>query len=418
MSHDQNNVFGCVKEDEETVYYVQEIPIRNSASARVFWDRGSNRVLIRENYAIENNLPSFELFYTIKTVTNESKQVKGKIYVLDLLDRSGKVKTVWGYGVSSIMEYSRLNFIHLQYLFPHVPSDAFKELCLGEIDILIGLNYNELHPDCELAKRDKVGGLVALKSLFGCGWIIGGHHPDIRNDHEISPVAALVRIAKLQVIPEPSLTPEFWECENMGVLPPPRCSSCQNCMKSGNCSERFQSFSSRKEAELDLITSKMEIKNGEVWCSYPFVKDPMCLSDNKGAVERVAAKVEKGLLKDGLYDVYNEQIQSQLDRGVAVKLSPEEIAEWSGPFQYITHHAVLKDSITTPVRVVTNSSFNNGGNSLNSCIASGPNSLNPMLHVMLRFRGYEVAVQWDLSKAYNTLRTGHVKNICVDSYGG
>ena len=40
----------------------------------------------------------------------------------------------------------------------------------------------------------------------------------------------------------------------------------------------------------------------------------MCLSDNKGAVELVAAKVEKGLLKDGLYNVYNEQIQSQLDR--------------------------------------------------------------------------------------------------------
>ena len=55
MSHDQKNVFGCVKEDEETVYYVQEIPIRNSASARVFWDRGSNRVFRRENYAIENN---------------------------------------------------------------------------------------------------------------------------------------------------------------------------------------------------------------------------------------------------------------------------------------------------------------------------------------------------------------------------
>ena len=68
-----------------------------------------------------------------------------------------------------------------------------------------------------------------------------------------------------------------------------------------------------------------------------------------------------------------------------------------------SRRAVLKDSITTPVRVVTNSSFNNGGNSLNSCIAGGPSSLNPMLHVMLRFRSYEVAVQWDLSKSYNTL---------------
>ena len=90
-------------------------------------------------------------------------------------------------------------------------------------------------------------------------------------------------------------------------------------------------------------------------------------------------------------------------------MSAEEISDWSGPYQYITHHAVLKDSITTPVRVVTNSSFNNGGQSLNSCIASGPNSLNPMLDVMIRFRSYEVAIQFDLSKAYNTLRTGPVE---------
>ena len=153
----------------------------------------------------------------------------------------------------------------------------------------------------------------------------------------------------------------------------------------------------------------MQIRNGEVYCSYPFVKDPSCLQDNKSAVLRVAEKVEKGLIKDGLHDKYNEQIYSQLERGVAVKLSSQEIAEWSGPHQYITHHCVLKDSVTTPVRVVTNSSFNYHGNSLNSFIASGPNSLNPMLDVMIRFRFYEVAIQFDLSKAYNTLRTGPVE---------
>ena len=66
----------------------------------------------------------------------------------------------------------------------------------------------------------------------------------------------------------------------------------------------------------------------------------------------------------------------------------------------------MKDSVTTPLRVVTNSSFNNRGKSLNSCLASGPNSLNPMLDVMLRFRCHEVGLQFDMAKAYNTLRTG------------
>ena len=82
---------------------------------------------------------------------------------------------------------------------------------------------------------------------------------------------------------------------------------------------------------------------------------------------------------------------------------------WTGLCQYITHHGVFKDPVSTPLRVVTNSSFNNKGNSLNSCLASGPNSLNPMLDVMLRFKAYLVAVHFYLSKAYNTLRIGLVE---------
>jgi hypothetical protein len=37
------------------------------------------------------------------------------------------------------------------------------------------------------------------------------------------------------------------------------------------------------------------------------------------------------VLVDGLHAAYNEQIKSQLERAVAVKLSDEEMASWSGP---------------------------------------------------------------------------------------
>ena len=40
------------------------------------------------------------------------------------------------------------------------------------------------------------------------------------------------------------------------------------------------------------------------------------------------------------------------------------------------------------------------GPSLNDCMASCPNSLNNMIKVLLRFRTFEKAVQYDLSKAY------------------
>ena len=131
-------MFECVNEMEETIYYIQNVPVRNCRSARLFWDRGSNRVLVREAYAVENKLPSHRVIYQIKTVSNKVKQVAGNIYVLDLLDRNGQVRSLWGYGVPSIMEYSHPNFSHLHYLFPHLPRDAFEALTIGEVDVLVG----------------------------------------------------------------------------------------------------------------------------------------------------------------------------------------------------------------------------------------------------------------------------------------
>ena len=73
---------------------------------------------------------------------------------------------------------------------------------------------------------------------------------------------------------------------------------------------------------------------------------------------------------------------------------------------YISHHGVERDSATTPLRIVTNSSLNNHGNSPNGCLIRGPNSLNPMVDIALRFRCYECGLTFDLTKAYNSLKTG------------
>ena len=406
---DTSDQFSFVNENEDAIYFLQDIPLKQSSStSRTLWDKGSNRVLIREDFAKDNNLVSREVTYKMEVVgSEEHKIVHSNIYLLDLVDMYGNVRTLWGYGVPRVMSSSVPDLSPIRKLFPHIPEEAFKALETREVDVLIGLNMMELQPAGGIGV-DKVGGLSALRSIFGCGWVLGGHHPDIQfaDGQSISSSAVTLKVAKLLIRPEPSHTPEFWEAEGMGILPPPRCDSCKGCMKSGSCSERHYEHGLKKQAELDLIKSKTKLINGEIWCEYPFIKSPACLPYNRHSAVRVAEKVEKDLIKDGLHDVYCEQIKQFLDRGVAVKLSSEEMRSWTGPCQYITHHGVLKDSVTTPLRVVTNSSFNNGGNSLNSCLACGPNSLNPMLDVMLRFRAYLIAIHFDLCKAYNTLRTG------------
>ena len=370
----ESDPFSIVREDEEAIYFIQDIPLKNSSKkSRTIWDRGSNRVLIREEFAEDNNLVSRDVTYKMEVVGSKTFEiVHNKIYLLDLVDVHGNTRTLWGYGVPRIMSSGVPDLSPIRKLFPHIPQEAFAAMENKEVDVLIGLNMMELQPAGGLG-MDRVGGLSALRSMFGCGWVVGGHHPDVQSSvgQSMSSAAMVLKIAKLCISPEPSHTPEFWEAEGMGVLPPPRCDSCQGCMRSGACSERHFQHSVKKQAELDLIKSKTKLINGEIWVEYPFVKNPACLPYNRHCVVRVAEKVEKGLIKDGLHNVYCEQIKQFLDRGVAVKLSQEEMQSWTGPCQYITHHGVLKDSVTTPLRVVTNSSFNNGGNSLNSCMASG-----------------------------------------------
>ena len=62
-------------------------------AGRTVWDDGSNRVLINNEFAKENNLKSRDAFVTMNVV-NDSKKSKTKIYELDLQDMYGRQHSI------------------------------------------------------------------------------------------------------------------------------------------------------------------------------------------------------------------------------------------------------------------------------------------------------------------------------------
>ena len=167
---------------------------------------------------------------------------------------------------------------------------------------------------------------------------------------------------------------------------------------------------SRKEQEeLDAIKQGVKLENGELHVQYQFCKDPRSLPNNRAVAVKIAEKLEKRLIAEGHLEFYNQEFKKYFERGAAIKLSAEEIDSWQGPCNYISHHGVEQDSLSTPLRIVTNSSLKNGGKSLNDCLITGPKSLNSMFDIMLRFRCRESGLVFDLSKAYNCLKTGPVE---------
>ena len=67
------------------------------------------------------------------------------------------------------------------------------------------------------------------------------------------------------------------------------------------------------------------------------------------------------------------------------------------------------DSSTTPLRIVTNSSYKSpkSGKSLNDITVKGPPSLNSLMDILLRFRTHRIGLIGDISKMYHQLKIHH-----------
>ena len=141
---------------------------------------------------------------------------------------------MWGFGVDSIMEAPDSVDLHpVRHLFPHIPDNVFDALAKKNIDVLIGMNFFSLHPSGGQG-RNCVENLRVLHSKFSKGWVIAGAHPAIQSPSPKLSRTALSLVKVLRVEIKPEMTVDFWEGENMGVLPPKRCCRCMQCSEYKN----------------------------------------------------------------------------------------------------------------------------------------------------------------------------------------
>ena len=98
QSGDQVSPFSTVDTEQETVYYMQDIKVKNSDTlARTFFDEGSNRVLIRDDFAIKAGLVKRRVQWKLLVVGQDKPEtVESNMYLAELVDHSGKPWKIWG----------------------------------------------------------------------------------------------------------------------------------------------------------------------------------------------------------------------------------------------------------------------------------------------------------------------------------
>ncbi|VDI04979.1 Hypothetical predicted protein [Mytilus galloprovincialis] len=113
-----------------------------------------------------------------------------------------------------------------------------------------------------------------------------------------------------------------------------KCGSC----KCGKCAIGQSQHSLREERELNIIKSGMtHDEESQQWIvNYPWIKNPNNLPNNVNSAVSRLGSTEKRLLRNSLKyaSAYDEQIMDMVKRGIARKLTKEEIERHSGPIHY------------------------------------------------------------------------------------
>ena len=96
-----------------------------------------------------------------------------------------------------------------------------------------------------------------------------------------------------------------------------------------------------------------------------------------------------------MYQRYKEVIQEYLDKGYARKMSKKEADITTPRTWYLPHHPVFNPNKPGKIRVVKDAAAMHQGTSLNKSLMSGPDLLNSLIGVIIRFRSGRIAIAAD-----------------------
>ena len=411
-SHDTSNTVPIGK----SLLPVQEVDTTLGKKLRTMFDNCSQTTFVSENTARKLRLKGVQIIYTLVCTDGREELKVGHLYNLVLVTKNGKNIHIQAIGIEKLSgKFSAVNVKGITTVFPkHNVNDADLERSSGDLDLLIGADLAELHP----ASVKVYNKLVLLRSMFGSGWTIFGFDKNVvSSDGDEYNKANHVAAKDIQFL-------ELVSSESIGVDIPRRCGNCQNCKE---CKLSSQRVSYLESLEDQLIQNRIEYmpEKKRYIVSYPYTKEIFELLPNKElAMDRVI-QLENTLMKSPKdLESANKVLFDSFKRGVFRYLDEEEFS-YSGPIHYLAMNRAYKESVSTPCRLVFDSSQpDKNGRSLNSCMGKGKNPLNYFGGVILNWRAAEQVACGDISKMFNQCEVRdfdmHVRRFFIrpDGFGG
>ena len=183
----------------------------------------------------------------------------------------------------------------------------------------------------------------------------------------------------------------LWKQEHCGILP-----------------KRDIAMSKEDEKSLVKMEEETRLVEGKYEAPMLWKNDTVALPCNYGMARQRFGFLEKKLRADSeLFKKYQSVIDGYLihDPPLARKLGPEEARKCpTKRTWYLPTHPVTNPNKPEKIRVVNDAAAEYKGSSLNKALCTGPDLLNLLVGVLMRFRNGEVAIAADIEAMFHQIR--------------
>lgn len=262
-------------------------------------------------------------------------------------------------------------FEHLQIL-----KEQYKPLQVNRVSILIGASASSLHVALDIKCSNNPSLPIAIKTRLG--WTIFGG-TDVNDVVSVNSI----RKAPDTLIDDLSI---LWAIESQDLFLP----------------RNGLSINDGRALEIMKNTYKKR-SNGSPEMSMLFTEEPN-FPNNRALAEKLLMRLIKRILKNPdseFLQKYHNQVLKYLTTGHGRIVDPSEPRPNPGRLNYLYHQAAMHRRKSEP-RIVFNCSGEFMGVSLNQKLYSGPDLINLLIGVIIRFMtGGDVAVCGDIRAMYH-----------------
>ena len=343
-------------------------------------DTGSNTTLIKKEIINKLGITGKRNDINVNTVIGNSVLAATECELTArAMDRSDEVHMTGVYALEQLPLRLRARVKEEDtQRWSHLASIPRANLDGRAVDMIIGCDQTKAHwiQDVRLGKEGQPFGLKTP-----LGWVILGpvHREAVRSVYctDVQPCGSKIEIEELI---KQLYNQDF---EDLG--------------------ENETQLSAEEREAVKILTDGTLHESGHYVVPLPWKGAPEELGNNRSyAVKRLDSLRKRFLAQPELAKRYNEIIVNHLVKGYITKLDAEEINDRNS--WYIPHHPVLNPHKPGKLRIVFDCAARFGSKSLNDFLHQGPDTINSLVGVLLRFRKSPVVIVADIEEMFLQVR--------------